>query len=167
MKRTAVSLLLSCACLLTGCIFDADGPGADVRPGDPVPEFVVQLEDGSVLRSEDLAAGPALLLFFHTSCPDCRRTLPIVQQAYEDYPGVRFVAVSRAEPAAEVRAWWDANGITIPFSAQPDRSVYSLFASSGIPRIYLIETGGTVAARFDDDPCPGYADLAAALDALR
>ena len=166
MKRILV-LLTTCALLLSGCIKDAPGQGGNVQPGDRLPAFSVRMDDGSILRSQDLAAGPALLVFFHTTCPDCQRTLPVVQQAFENYPGVRFAAISRAESAEDIRAWWTEHGISLPFSAQEDRSVYALFASERIPRIYITETGGTVAACFDDNPCPDYADLARVLDTVR
>lgn len=165
MRKTILALL--CVCFLSGCVFDSERSGGDVQPGDRLPEFSVRMDDGSVLRSEDLAAGPSLLIFFHTGCPDCRRTLPLVQQAYENYPDIRFAAVSREEAEAEVRAWWTENGLTLPFAAQEGRGVYALFAASGIPRIYLSGTGGTVTACFDDDPCPEYADLVRELERLR
>ncbi len=47
-----------------------------------------------------------------------------------------FVCISREEGEASVKAYWEENGFTMPYSAQTDRSVYNLFASSGIPRRY-------------------------------
>ena len=76
---------------------------------------------------------------------------------------VRFVAISRAQTAEEVSAWWKQNGIGIPFSAQADRKVYELFASSRIPRIYISDREGIVQACFDDNPCPDYERLSGAL----
>ena len=144
---------------LSSCIRDDVG-GGNVQPGDRLPEFRLSMDDGSLLRSDDLLGSPSLLIFFNTTCPDCQRTLPVVQQVYEQYgTQLRFVAVSRAQPASDVRVWWEANGITLPFSAQEDRKVYDLFASSVIPRIYVSDRDAVVRFAFDDSPCPGYADL--------
>ena len=79
-------LLGICALFLTGCVLEGtDSKG--VTPGDQVPAFRVQMDDGTFLSSEDLLGKPSLILFFHTSCPDCARTIPVVQKAYERYAG--------------------------------------------------------------------------------
>lgn len=149
--------------LLAGCV-GFSHEGREVQPGDRLPAFVVEMEDGTSLAAAELQGLPSLILFFHTSCADCRQTIPVVQQAYELFgDDVRFVAISRAQTAEEVSAWWKQNGIGIPFSAQADRKVYELFASSRIPRIYISDREGIVQACFDDNPCPDYERLSGAL----
>lgn len=156
-----------CALLLAGCIADEPN-GTDVQVGDRIPAFKLEMNDGSSLTSEDLIGNPSLIILFHTSCADCRLTLPQVQLVYEKFGSqVRFVAISRAESAAEIRSWWKENGITLPFSAQEDRQVYELFASSRIPRIYIANSKGVVEYCYDDNPCPDYETLATALNDIR
>ena len=157
---------MTLAALAAACVYhQPDGQG--IETGDRLPAFVVTMDDGSSLSSGDLLGAPSLLVFFHTTCPDCRRTLPVVQQAYEKYGGnARFVAISRAQGAAEIKSWWQQNGITLPFSAQEDRKVYELFASSRIPRIYICDSRGVVVRCFDDNPCPAFEDLDLALKDL-
>ena len=55
-----------------------------------------------------------------------------------------MVAISREEGAESVAAYWKEHALEIPWSAQTDRSVYSLFASSVIPRIYFCTAEGIV-----------------------
>ena len=111
---------------------------------------------------------PSLILFFHTSCPDCARTIPVVQKAYERFAGqIRFVAISRAQNADEIKSWWKEFGITIPFSPQKDQQVYQLFASSRIPRVYICNSKGIVVSSYDDNPCPTYENLEQDLDKLK
>lgn len=155
-----------CALFLTGCVFeDTDSKG--IMPGDQVPAFRVQMEDGSVLSSEDLLGAPSVLVFFHTSCPDCARTLPQVQKAYEQFgEQIHFVAISRAQKAEEIRSWWKEFELSIPFSAQEDRKVYQLFASSRIPRVYINNSKGIVVSSYDDNPCPTYDILIRDLEQL-
>lgn len=162
MKKWYVILLL----LLAGCVREEPNGGV-IQPGDRIPAFHLQMDDGSSLSSENLVGSPCLITFFHTSCSDCRNTLPLVQKAYEQYAQrVRFVAISREQAAPEVRSWWKEHGITLPFSAQEDRAVYELFASSRIPRIYICDSRGVVIQCFDDNPCPAFADLEQALKDL-
>ena len=42
----------------------------------------------------------------------------------------------------------------MPYSAQPDRKVYSLFASSIIPRIYAVDENLTIMDAFTDKGMP-------------
>ncbi len=164
MRRFLLGMML--AGLAAACVYHQPDKQS-IETGDRIPAFVVTMEDGSSLSSGDLLGAPSLLVFFHTTCPDCQRTLPVVQQAYEKYRGkARFVAISRAQGAAEIRSWWQQNGITLPFSAQEDRKVYELFASSRIPRIYIINSEGVIAAAFDDNPCPVFSDLDGVLGGL-
>ena len=52
----------------------------------------------------------------------------------------------------------------MPYSAQSDRNVYSLFAQSRIPRVYICSKGGKIEAVFTDEPdTPSYDDMAEVL----
>ena len=59
-----------------------------------------------------------------------------------------MVAISRAEDEDAVAAYWKDNGLQIPYSAQNDRRIYELFASSIIPRIYFVSAQGIVTRVF-------------------
>jgi peroxiredoxin len=165
-------IILGCvaAVMAAGCWIDnPDTSGEDpVQVGDPVPAFSVTLQDGSVFDSRNSASWPAVIVFFHTTCPDCQITLPLIQQLYDSYQAdaVRFVCISRAEGPGQVQSYWDLNRLSIPWSAQLDRSVYSLFALSRIPRVYVVDRRGTVRAIFADNPCPTYEELSASLEAV-
>lgn len=123
-----------------------------VRVGDALPAFSVRLDDGALVTPAALYGHTAVITFFNTGCGDCRRELPVLQQLYEAYAArdVRFVCISRAQPVAEVSAYWQENGLTLPVSSQPDRTVYELFASRGIPRVYVVNPAGRVHALFSE-----------------
>ena len=66
-----------------------------VTVGDALPQFSVQLSDGGVFDTATLGGRPSLIIFFNTTCPDCQRTLPEVQEVYETYKSeLTFVAIS-------------------------------------------------------------------------
>lgn len=92
-----------------------------------------------------------------------------MQGIYDEYVpgGVRIVLISREDASDNIEAYWAANGLEMPYSAQTDRRVYELFASSRIPRIYISDENGTVRYIFTDDPVPSYDDLKSALESLR
>lgn len=136
--------------------------------GDKLPDFEVVMSDGSVVSNDSLEGNVSLVMFFHTSCPDCQQALPRVQEIYDEYlpKGVSFALIGRECDKDEMEAYWAENGLNMPYSAQDDRSVYSLFASSRIPRIYISDENGTVRYIFTDDPVATLEDLKSSLDVL-
>ena len=145
-----VGFLVAMLSLLFAACVGEDEPengeeGTRVRVGDTVPAFTVSLDDGSVFTApDDLLGHETVLVFFTTTCPDCLAALPRWQKEYE--AGRRIVCISRAESAADVAAYWEANALTMPYAAVADRSVYNLFAKSLIPRTYTVSATGVVTA---------------------
>ena len=105
--------------------------------------------------------------FFTTACPDCRQTLPEVQKIYDDYLslGVSFALISRQEGEDSIAKFWREQGMSMPYSAQNDRKVYELFATTRVPRVYICRDG-IIKSIFTDSPTPSYEDMKAALDSV-
>ena len=114
-----------------------------------MPLFTVDVIDNGVptLFSTADICGETVIVFFNTSCEDCRRELPRLNSYYlqrrmeKDF---RMVAISREEDEASVAAYWEENGLSIPYSAQSDRMIYNLFASAVIPRVYYCSPDGII-----------------------
>lgn len=139
-----------CAVLSAFCSCISDKSTVFVSEGDKLPDFSVVMDNGQVVSNDSLKGSYSLVMFFHTSCGDCRQTLPVIQQAYDTYPEVRFVLISRAQAADSLQPYWERNGLTMPYSAQSDRKVYEKFATSVIPRIYLCDPKTVVRKAYDD-----------------
>lgn len=140
-------LLLVPLLVCTACMQSRHDMQEYVLPGMALPTFRVTLSDGSIYNTQQPDGRPTLLLFFSTTCPDCQRALPVVQTFYERYAqphAIRVAAIGREEAPATVHTYWTTHGYTIPFSPQPDRTIYSLFATQGIPRLYAIDARGIV-----------------------
>lgn len=146
MKHILLSLLSLSLCACSMMEEGDDTPITNkVNVGDKLPTFAITMHDGSALTTADLLGKPSLIVFFSTTCGDCRRELPALNARYLQHGAdTTFVAISREQADAEVAAYWQAEGLSIPFSAQADRTVYSLFATSGIPRIYISDANGVV-----------------------
>ena len=159
--------ILLCFSLLCGCIRE-DREGANIKVGDKLPDFEVVMSDGSVVSNDSLEGNVSLVMFFHTSCPDCQQALPRVQEIYDEYvpKGVSFTLIGRECGKDEIEAYWVENGLNMPYSEQNDRGVYNIFASSRIPRIYISDENGTVRYIFTDDPVATLEDLKSSLDVL-
>lgn len=143
-KILLVQALLGMGC----CGLFAQSVGRVVE-GDTLPSFVVRLHDGTSFDTSQPRESPLLLAFFHTKCLDCRRELPVLQQLYEQYgEKLELLCISRAEEEDAVKAYWQREQLTLPYSAQSDKRIFHLFADRGIPRIYLFDTSGKVVAAF-------------------
>lgn len=165
MKQIVKSMFMVMTLILAGCVTDKIEPEDALSAGDRCPEFSVQLLDGSSFSSTDTGGRTALIAFFNTDCSDCRRELPILQKAYDELTASaggqapQFICISRAQPEASVRAYWEEHGLTLPVAPQSDNAVYRLFANVGIPRIFIVDPSGIIVAAWSDDPLPGVADI--------
>lgn len=152
---------------LTSCIKEKQ-TGADLSVGDMIPDFTVEVSDGTTLTGARLREGVSLIMFFTTECPDCQQTLPVVRTLYDEYAGqgVKFALISREDDAASVDSYWVEHGYTMPYSAQSDRHIYELFARSRVPRIYICRDG-IIKSIFTDQPTnPTYEVLRAVLEEM-
>lgn len=149
-------IFLKCLMLILFCGCSAIDEGdveERVNVGDKVPLFTVDVIDNgerSTFSTADID-GETVIVFFNTSCEDCRRELPKLNDYYlrhRDEVGFCMVAISREEGEESVAAYWHDNSLQIPYSAQTDRKIYSLFASSVIPRVYYCSPQGIVTKVF-------------------
>lgn len=136
---------------MAGCVKDDVNYDSKVKVGDRLPAFSVVTDGGEHVSNDSLKGAPAAVMFFHTGCPDCRRELPVVQELSVLVPELGVLCIARSEGAAEIAAYWEANSLTLSYSAQEGDGVYRLFADAGIPRLYLTDAAGTVVAEFCEE----------------
>ena len=143
---TALLLLSAVGCSLND---DEEEQTERIKVGDRVPSFSLTVDKGGQVRtfSTTRLTGETVIVFFNTTCPDCQRDLPLLNDYYlkhKDDEGFQMVAISREEGDASVAAYWEANHLQIPYFAQTDRRIYNLFATSIIPRVYFCGADGIV-----------------------
>lgn len=159
--------VLAVILLLPSCVND-DDPSAQwaLSVGDTLPPFSVTLNDGRMISAQGLRGKTAVIVFFNTTCSDCQKELPVVQQFYDEFKDdadVEILAIAREEDASDIYAYWQKNSLTIPWSPQPDRTIYNLFATSVIPRIFFVNPLGVITAAFGDKDMPDLQTLQEAL----
>ncbi len=158
--RAGLPAAMLLAAFFSGCGSITDNYVSFIKNGDPLPFFEIEMSDGETVSTFDLYGKPSLIIFFSVYCPDCHAALDEVQKLYDLHAGsVAVVPISRGESYREVSDYWAENSLTMPFSAQDDRSVYSLFASGIVPRIYVSDSSGHVVENFGDSYIPDYEEL--------
>ncbi len=131
--------------------FAAGESGGIIAPGHSLPQFSVTTNDGKRISTDSLRGKTSIIVFFNTSCRDCRRELPLLQRLQrEQGDNLHILCISRAEKAESVLRFWQQEALTLPFSAQSDREVYHLFARRGIPKVYIADAGGKVVRVFSE-----------------
>ncbi|MGN1211278.1 MAG: peroxiredoxin family protein [Candidatus Cryptobacteroides sp.] len=148
-------MLISLA-FVCSCIQDTEtGYEGRLHPGDELPYFELKMSDGRILDTPGLKGFHSVIIFFNTACPDCAQLLPSIQRVYDLHassPAV-LLLVSREEGEESVSEFWKKNGLTMPYAACEDRSVYSLFADAGIPRVYCSDAELTIVAEAQEKGC--------------
>ncbi len=159
--------IITVLAILTGCIGEKQ-EGADLQAGDSIPDFEVVMADGTVVTDDMLKKTASVIMFFHTSCPDCQQVLPQMQRIYDEYAseGVSFALISREDSDEGISLFWEENNLSMPYSAQKDRVIYEKFAKERIPRVYICEKGGIIRYVYTDNPNPSYDDLKTSLEAV-
>lgn len=141
-SKGIISATVSFILMFCGCVTDRDEPEWSLQPGARLPDFEVTLNNGDHVTTESLKGKGGIIVFFSTACSDCRRELPEIQRYYEECLSQNrqevFMCISREEGWESIESYWRDNGFTMPYSAQTDRRIYNLFATSGIPRVYEV-----------------------------
>ena len=108
---------------LTACIRE-DLPAGSfaLEKGDLLPEFSISNPDGTV-SNKDLENKFALIIFFSTTCSDCREAFPDIStlyNTYKDNPSVRILLIARNETEEQVTAYF--RNISTIWSFSPIRT---------------------------------------------
>lgn len=162
-------LTLFVLAVLNSCISDdsdKDSQGVNLVVGDSLPTFQVTMNDGSTIRTSDLLGGVSVVVLFSVDCGDCRMELPEVQRLWNQQLGVPIVLIARENTEEVIRSFWQQAQLTMSYSPQSDRKVYSLFASSRIPRIYISDAQGVIRFSHADDAMPTAEQLADEIKAI-
>ena len=123
------------------------------KTANPAPVFAVTRLDGTIVRSIDLKGRVAVIDYWATWCPACRRELPELQKLYGRYgnnPDVVFWAVDvqqNGETPQKASAYFQTSGYTLPLvidSQNSEESLSKRFAFEGFPALILMDRGGRV-----------------------
>ena len=138
-----------------------------VNVGDEIPAFILDDADGNEISSSSLSGKVFILNYFDTGCPDCRQEFDVLQRIYNKYQAiVPVLNVPRSQTKDEVQGYWDEAALSMPFYIARDKTLYYKFATSIIPRTYVVDASGKVYAAFTDSPIADYETLDSILNLL-
>ena len=127
-------------------------PGTDpgVGEGEPAPEFLLPRLDGGDLRLSDYRGQPVVLNFWATWCAPCRKEIPQLVAAHEQFAeqGLAVVAVNLQEGGSIVQRFADDFGMDFPIAIDTSGAVADDYRLLGLPTTYFIDREGVIRSVF-------------------
>jgi peroxiredoxin len=149
MKRnTLVALALGLATLLCTAHGDEYEDTTVTKAGDKAPEFSCETIDGDKFALKDYAGKVVFINFFATWCGPCLSELPHLEKEVHDKfktnEDFKLIVIGREHTTEDLKAFRMEKGLDLPFAPDPDRAIYSLYATKFIPRNIIIGRDGVV-----------------------
>jgi peroxiredoxin len=117
-----------------------------VQIGDTAPTFHSVTLDGTPFSMS--SEGDVILInFFATSCGPCLVELPHIEKIWLDNkqnPDFKLLAIGREESSDALLRFREKRGFTFPICADPDSTIFSLFANESIPRTLIVASDGRI-----------------------
>ena len=124
-------------------------PVSPPRVGKPVPDFTLELLDGSSLTLSDTRGKVTVVNFWATWCPPCASELPDFQTVWEEYQDkdVVFigVAVQGDSERREVESMVSHLGLTYPLGLDSRGEISFAYRVTGVPETLVLDDEGVVA----------------------
>ena len=127
------------------CLFSV-GVCAESDTGTRVPMQRLELVDGSILSSAELAGRPAAYLFWATWCHVCQAEFPAYQRLHETHSGsgFRVIAVSLDDTAGVVRDFVRDHGYRLPVAMRTEAIRRAFGPIRGTPTLFVVDREGQV-----------------------
>lgn len=124
----------------------ADMPVAP-HPENAAPDFTLAQLDGTPITLSELRGKPTIINFWATWCPPCRRELPALQDAYDNYD-IGFIAVDVKESPDKVATFVENLNLTFPIVLDTDGQISDIaYGVRGLPTTIFVDANGVVSAR--------------------
>jgi peroxiredoxin len=107
-----------------------------------LPNFSLKTINDTVFRSDQIEAGPVLVLFFHPECEHCQYQLTTLFRNRAETPGIRVLLISNAEKEAIINFLKENNLLDYPGLIALVDETYSFrdfFGTEQVPATFIYD----------------------------
>lgn len=128
----------------------ADERGYIVKVGDQVPDFDLQMMDGTTLNIKELQGKVVMLQFTASWCSVCRKEMPHIEseiwQKLKDNPEFALYGIDLKETPEVTADFAKAIPVTYPLTLDPDGECFALFCDkgAGVTRNIILDRTGKI-----------------------
>lgn len=116
--------------------------------GKPAPDFTLKTLSGEESSLASIRQGKkAIVFFWATWCPHCRKALSELNQRREEFAqkGIQLVIVDLGEKSEVVQKYVEKNGITLTIFLDEESSLADPYGLIGVPTFFFVKEDGNVA----------------------
>lgn len=125
--------------------------GFIVRVGEPAPDFILPLTDGTQIALSELKGKVVMLQFTASWCGVCRKEMPFIEdeiwQKYKQRTDFALYGIDKDEPLEKVLSFVENVGVTYPMVLDSGSQIFTRFAynEAGVTRNIIIDKTGRIA----------------------
>jgi peroxiredoxin len=112
--------------------------------GTTAPDFRLRDAYGGTVEMRFYRNKPLLLVFWTTSCPICRRELPVVDRLSTEFRSRAEVLAVNLGDVQGARDYMRETGLSLTNAIDEDGAAGRAYRVSGVPKLVLIDAGGKV-----------------------
>jgi peroxiredoxin len=123
-----------------------DTTAANLKAGDPAPDFTFQDAAGTTFSLSDFRGKQVFLNFWRVSCHWCVKEMPYIQQVYDERQGgdVVFLTINIADSAENVTEFMQENELSLPVLLDTEAKVAMQYLVNSYPRSFFIDEKGAL-----------------------
>lgn len=123
--------------------------GAKVKAevGSLAPDFLLGgMKEGEEVRLSDYRGRPVVLNFWATWCAPCRKEIPNLVAAYDQYAdeGLVVIGLNHEEGSSIVKPYVDKFGMDFPIAIDLDGEMWDRYRLLGLPTTFFIDRDGVI-----------------------
>lgn len=128
----------------------ADSRGYIVTTGETVPQFDLQLPDGTKIPIDQLKGKVVMLQFTASWCGVCRKEMPFIEKdiwlKLKDNPDFALYGIDLKENEEQIKEFAASIPVTYPITLDPDGAIFNLFCTpdAGVTRNIILDREGKI-----------------------
>jgi peroxiredoxin len=124
--------------------------GYRVTPGQQMPDFQMELTDGTIINTANLRGKVVMLQFTASWCSVCRKEMPHIESEiwlkYQSNDNFALYGIDLKEPLETVKKFAGDMKITYPLALDPEGKIFYTYAveGAGVTRNVIIDKKGKI-----------------------